>query len=353
MSKADFDIIHFKERLQENLSSEQIADTLDTLLFRALRPIVLHTDYLEQTLAELLPFIASNARRKFSNKSQPELIDTLFSVIVGTNKKAKLKKLRELRLERTVYFHCFNTLEHILDEYNSVVIEYVNTPISADSKALRYKHQQKLASIERNLGLHEGKSLHAVLSKALFWRGVTLDFKGMVMEKFVRLAHVNSAKAAAQTSLDIDKQDLFKDFILSISKAIDKYNPEKGALTSYIMWWFMDAKTPSNPHNTHEYGVSFHIPSAQRKKALADGTLTVSNLSSSIDSVTVGDVRDTNRDLLTKLIEDEDSTRSSNLAAKADVHKLAVLVHEIAYKLSPAEIAALRNTIPSANLVNR
>lgn len=339
-----FDIVHFKERLQENLSSEQIANTLDTLLFRALRPVVLYTNHLEQTLAELLPFIVSNARRKFSNKPQEVLIDTVFSVIVGTNKKAKLKLLRELRLERTVYFNCFNSLEAIYKAYMQIVVAYINTPINKDTIKIRYSYQQQISSIERRIGLHADCNLQSVVNKALFWRDSTLEFKGMIMEKFIRLAHVNAAKAAASTSLDIDKTDLFKDLVLSTSKAIDKYNPEKGALTSYIMWWFMDAKTPSNPHNSHEYGVSFHIPSAQRKTALANNTLTVSNLSSSLDGTSVKEVMDNEEDVLTRLIHQEDSVRSSNLAAKSDRNRLAVLLHDIRYVLSAEEIQALKDT---------
>jgi len=338
------DLLSLKERLSENLSSAQLADTLDDLIFAALKPIMLATDHIEQTLAEMLPFVASNGRRKFAVMAQADLVNALFSVINGTDKKEKLKLLRSVRLERTIHFSCLKSFELLAGRHTKAEIELIHTPHSDTTK--RYKLREEMKAIERRLNLRQGKNLFSVQAKAHYWHNQALEFKGMIIEKYVRLAYTDSMKAQADTELQIDLDDLFKNYVLAIPKAIDKFDPQKGALTSYIRWWFMDASTPFKS-NSHEYGVNYHVPTAQRKKLLANGTSGFSNFSVALDDNTQSSNEDENG-VLDRMIHDEDTKQLHNLAVRADQHRMAVLTMEIPYHLSADEKATLIATVVKA-----
>ena len=106
----------------------------------------------------------------------------------------------------------------------------------------------------------------------MFWGKRIYAFRNMIVEKYIRLARVEANKAHAGTGLQVSKDDLTRDLILSIFKAINKYDPQKGTLTSYIKWWFMDAKTNQSHH---EEGVAYVIPSQSRAKLLEQGVINI------------------------------------------------------------------------------
>ena len=91
-----------------------------------------------------------------------------------------------------------------------------------------------------------------------------LKFKNMIIQKYLKLAYKHTVNSIYTTGLLLDKDDLFKELILSITKSIDKYNPKKGALTTYIQWWFRNAKI--NPEFGHEYGQTYSVSVTTRRK---------------------------------------------------------------------------------------
>jgi hypothetical protein len=339
-SQSTTDLLSFVERMPDNHSSAKLAAVLDTLIFKFLHPIMFNTDHVEQTLVEMLPFVYSNARRKFSNMERPLLIDGIASVIAGKNKKEKFKILRSLRLERTIYFNCFSSFVTTTSKHQALLEEYLKTP--RKNKTKRFDLLLQIKTIEKNVGLRPNKSLYSVRMKTIYWADRAYDFKKMLVEKFIRLSFVEAKKAASETGLSIDEEQLFKDLVIAVHKAIDKFDSEKGTLTSFIKWWFMDAKTPYR--NAHEYNTAFSMPTAQRKLMLGRGQQ-VGNLSVEMSDDTVKDIEYAGPDLLNQLIENENDTRVSNIAAMADEYKLACIVNDIHYIPNEKELAMLKSTI--------
>jgi hypothetical protein len=330
------ELLSFKERLDSNYSSDQLSETLDDLIFKALRPIFFTTDHVQQTLVEMLPFVASNARRKFTNMPRGEFVDSLFTVITGHNKEANFKLLRKIRLERTVFFACIASFDNITADYETIIRYYFKTPVG--DRATRFSLQQQMHHIENQLVADPNISLFSTRREVLFWNNQALDFKQMITEKFIRLAFLDSAKASAETGLNIDDDSLFKDYIVSISKAVNKFDSSKGTLTSFIRWWFLDAKTSSKGH---EYAVAFSVPTAQRAKMLASGVV---NFAQMIDEDTENN-DGTNVNVLDNIISRETESLNGNIAIAADRHKMASLIHDIAYTFSEADKAALHATM--------
>lgn len=347
---SNFEILGFQERLTENLPSVQIANTLDDLLMRAMQPLLFATDYFERTLVEMLPFVASNARRRFVYLEQQDFVDVLFSLIASTNKDEKFAVISKLKMERTVYFDCLRSFERLGQQYTTLLQRYMTTP--KKDTAERWRAWSALTAIEKNVGLLPGHSFLGVYRQVFFWHQQATLFKGMVAEKFIRLAFVDSGKAVSETALHIDRKDIFHNFMLSTARAIDKYDASRGALTSYIRMWFMDAKTAKG--NSHEYNTSFSVPTPMRKKLLAEGRM-VGNLSVQMDED--AENAPTNQPtLIDSLIEAQELDRVSNIAVRADPFGLASLIHDIPYHLTDDDKKLLADTValrPPDDLVKK
>ena len=64
---ATYQLLQFKEQIKDNLSSAQIAGTLDELLRRAISPLINNTMLVEWFFADVLTYSVHNSRRKISN----------------------------------------------------------------------------------------------------------------------------------------------------------------------------------------------------------------------------------------------------------------------------------------------
>ena len=331
-------LLALKERIPFNPSSKQISDTLDDILFRAVKPILFNTYHVEKTLAEILSFVCVNNRRKISNLSQQNLVDALYTIIIAADNNVKLKILQSIRLERSIYFAILSSFEKISETYFKAFYGLLNSP-SAENKAIC---EQAIEQIDNYFGKKTSLPLFYTFRRSKYWHESASTFKGMVVEKFVKLAYNESKKAASNTRLDIDSNDIFKNYVLSISKAIDKYDPDKGTLTQYIKWWFMDAGLSSN--NSHEYGVAYKVPT-QIRKALLSSNRGFTNFNSILDDENFANTSEPS--VLDNLIDVETKKSIIRLCMHADVEGDVCLVMGLEYPLSGKERQILSDTMLS------
>ena len=336
---ADFALLQVNERLSENLSSLQIADVLDELLFNAMEPVVEGTNILESILVEVLPFTATNARRKFSSlESHQDFIDHLFSFMV-VNKKHKMKLIKQARMERTLYFKALDIFEQTTAPLPTLMKQYIT--LNHKRVIERGNVVAKIDKICRTIGANI-TSIYAYRQKAVFWHYHATQFKQMICEKFVRLSYNEALKESKMTKLTISRGDLFRDLLVSTSKAIDKYDTNKGPITSYIKWWFKDAKTQSR--NGHEYNTAFQMSAAQRKMMLNNGQA-INNLTVELNDTIASEVADDKASALDNMIDFERDTFVQKIAVKADPFGFACLMQDIHYELSEQERTAMRETM--------
>jgi len=324
MRSANSSLFSVTEQLQDNYSSSQLAETLDDLLFKFLDLLLKNTTILEYTLVELLVHICTNSRRKFSNVEVNDLQDTMFSFIVCEEK--NLKTLREMRLERTIYFK-------LLEDFEAIARVYLDEVASSLKGKTR---SPKIAEIEKNY-MSSNKNFYSVCAGTLFWSKRIYAFRNMIVEKYIRLARVEANKAALQTGLTISKDDLTRGLIISIFKAINKYDVQKGPLTGYIKIWFMDAKTN---HSYHEDGVAYTIPSQARQKLLNSGTV---NIYEPICENTENIIEE---DTLIDTIErEQDHIVIGNISNRADSYKVFALLNNLRYTITADDRQALAETM--------
>jgi hypothetical protein len=331
MVSANTALLKVKEQLNENLSSVQIARTLDTLIFKSLTSLIQHTNHLEYVSVELLYHIFHNMRRKFSNKPHDELRDALFSFIVNKKKTGKAVEIRRLGLERSIYFKILRSFETDARIYTTDMERAVVTGQKTEA----------MKQIEIKYRAADSPGFYNACTNALFWANRAFRFRNMIVEKFIRLAYVEAKKAQVKTGLTISFDDLYRNMVLSIFKAIDKYDPEQGPLTSYIKWWFLDAK---NGDAGHEEGVAYSIPLSVRKKLISEGVV---NIYAPIDE-TVEKNKDDTVSILDRLAEEQDTKALHNIVARADTQKIFSLFFGVAYSLTPEDKDALRATLTAA-----
>ena len=334
MHNANYQLLKVKEQISENLSSVQIANILDDLIMRCLKPLVKNTKYLEYSLLELLPYIFLNQRRKLSNRPTEDLRNDIFTFIMIDDFDEKIKILKRLRLERSVYLTVLSSVEEVSKKY----LEEINSNLNHIQKIEEYD-EEKLSSMYFHL--YVKGDFYETAQSVIYWLNYVYKFRAMIVEKFIRLAYIESVKMASSTELNIDQTDLFRDLIVSIHKAIDKYDPEKGALSSYVNIWFMEAKT--NIKNTHEYGVAYQMPTGQRKRMIEDGS--VQSITLPLNDEIAESIEDQTQNILENIIEDENEFIMHNLACRADIHKIYCLTNNIRYTLTNEDLIKQKQSL--------
>lgn len=241
------------EKLRDNLTGAQIARILDKLIWRALQPILVVTNYGRQLSGEILLQIYGDSRRVVSQLPRHELINRLFTTAVLPQQERHVSCFRSLCLERGLLF--------LLVEY----FLYKTKPLLKLEERYWQDPEETLININKivfNMG--NISRINAAIHWVNDFSKEYLSFRKYIMEKFYRLARVEGSKARAVTGMTIDIGDLENNYLFAISKAIDRYSPDRGTLVPYIKWWFTNAKTGNE--FPHQYGESYSLPINERRR---------------------------------------------------------------------------------------
>jgi len=224
---------HTKERITDNWTSAQYSEVLDRLLYESIDPIIRSSNYVDQWIAAILSWYACDARRKISNVGRNKLLTLMMLFITSKDPETKILILRSMRLER-------NLLSGIVTNWRTFTSDYRRLSDSLfddkSKKVALYLKQVEVSVLATG-------SIYGVISTVDFWFNHYTHFKDQLLEKYTRLALIKSKEFYVQTGHVLDLDDIIQIFMVSTSKAIDKYDVQKGSLTSYIQTWFKDART--------------------------------------------------------------------------------------------------------------
>lgn len=299
-----------KESISDNYSSSQYIDVLDTLLFKALKPIILNTDYIDKFLVELTHLSILNHRRKISNLSRESFVTHTFMYLVS-DKKDKYKIIKKMKLERTF-------ISFVVNSFLSELKDYYDTSVKAANNAPNQKVRKTL--MEKNVLVSEDCSLWSVITEVTLYLNESKNFKKQIVEKYVRhilLAAQNHYKVN-NSKMELD--EIIQTMFVYASHAIDKYDQSKGTLTSYISTWLQHAR---NQSGVNELETSFLLPHAKRNE--------IKNSSVSLESIE-------NLELETREDENNDIEKVRQLAKLADPLGFARIAMDIQEYLTKDEI---------------
>ena len=264
-----------QETIKDNYSSAQYMQVWDELLYNALSPILSCSNIAEIILSDVLHFYTENHRRKISSLKKEEAL-TNFFLFLAAPSSMKVKRLMALRLERSVLRLIISSFLEKTKLYQELEIEKARNPNNS-------RTQDFIKTIEIKIGFNKTEDLYSTISTVKFWDNQAATFKNQLLEKYTRLIVTNAQSFYAENNSSMKLDDIIQNLFVFTSRALDKYDSEKGTLTTYIQNWLLHAK---NISAVQEDGTAFLLPSAKRGE--------IENISVSIDDKEVLQLEDEN-----------------------------------------------------------
>jgi hypothetical protein len=103
--------------------------------------------------------------------------------------------------------------------------------------------QSKIYQIERSIGIRHNSSLYGVIKEASFWYEKARKFKGMIMQKYTRLALNHAQLTYKDYNHYVELDDVVQTYLVVVSRAIDRCDARQGVLTTFITNWFKSARS--------------------------------------------------------------------------------------------------------------
>jgi hypothetical protein len=245
------ELLGSKEKLTKNLSSKQIITILNLLLNTTAAPLFEHCSLMRQLILQAMLQTQLDHRRKISVHSKENTAGLIIYAIVNRDFTA----LKLCELDRGVLFKATDMVYNLLLQALPLEQALLKRP-----KNITLINQQ--IALARQIGV----SIN-LLTPLARWTGLYyklyLQFKEQVLAKYIKFAWQEANRARALTGLYVDINELFKNYLLAYSRAIDKCDANQGTLTHYIQQWMMSAR--SSPEHSHQYGEAYTLPSNIRK----------------------------------------------------------------------------------------
>lgn len=305
----------------KNMTGEQIQKILDFFLYQALEALMLRSDIFDDQIAYILTIAANNRKRKVSALEKGELIGTLAACLATDNRKLKFEMFKHCHVER-LFVHGFLG-KVINDKLNQNYLRMYGQYVSGD-----FKLKAQLDDIaEVNFGTTRDEAW-TILNHLRSFLEKFFEYRTTIMDNYMKMSTVQAnsfIKGSPNGTYDFN--DLRQSILKATLTALDKYDSSKGALTTYINWWVLNAQTSSAEH---EYGIAYTIPQAHKRKIAKTGAADV-NFSTSLDAL-VGEDDFNLHEALTDGVEvarevegNFETERMRRLAKSVDIDGLAGL----------------------------
>lgn len=341
--------------LTKNLSGGQIQEVLDFLIIESLAPIVKNSSIFDAQICYLLSLVTRNRKRKISALDRETLISMLCSYIETNDYEKKILILTTAKIERG-FFYTF--VVNFLQEVNGYTDLYQKWVCEADD-AEHERLGMRLTVIEQSVGVTRDK-LFPTINICSDWLELAYEFRNSIISNYIRHAYKHAKAFCANKSRNFDFNDVHQNLLTAVTKAIDKYDSSKGAVTSYINFWLLNAMT-SNLEHGHEYGIAYSIPYTQRR-ALVNGTSMEVNFSVSLEQQLTSDREDGGPTVLSHLVgstgadvgleQQQEMDLIRYLAKHADIRGMARLYQGIDEYFSPKEEQQMLQNMIREGLVN-
>lgn len=265
--------------LLDNLTGGQIQEVLDTLILAAISPIILHSKLFDTQVVYLLGLVTKNRKRKLSALPREEFISILCQYLSTKDPQKKLALIETAKIERGFLY---NFVVNVLKKVDQVVVLYQKR-LTCTDKAESIRLSKKIAITTKSLGI-SADNIYCIHLQSSDYLALAYEFRNSIVNNYVRYAYKQAKAFCSSKTNTFDFQDVWHNFLTAITKAIDKYDCSKGALTSYIKWWILNVQTSSSSEHSHEYGTAYSIPQLHRKK-LATSDATNINFSISLNAI--------------------------------------------------------------------
>ena len=321
-----------------NLTGGQIQEALDFLIYKGLEPVVLYSNIFDIQLVHLLGVASTNKKRKISALPREEFLNVVSNALLTNDRELKLRLITEARIERGFVYRF---LVGFIEATAGYIDNYTKKLCCSDYGEIQ-RLERKISSVERHVGFTRAH-LFSTIRVVTGYVNLAYEFRNQIVTQYVRHAYKQAHKFCKEKSGHFDFEDLNQTLMAAITKAIDKYDSSKGALTSYINYWILNAMTYSNPQFGYEYGVSYSIPQVHRK-AIQGSKASEVNFSVSLEK-TVGEDDSSLKDFLIgslgvdkELEEHDELTTMQYLVKTADPEGIVRLYYDLGEHFSYREL---------------
>lgn len=339
---SDLNHLLAQEGLKHNLSGRQIMSILDRLLRGALQPIVNLTNLARRGLCDALVQFSFDSRRRFGSLERQETIDSLFSSVVTQRSRDHARLVLTMSMDRSVG-----------SQIVAMFLKRTRGLADIERRAqLGIDVRPTLSSLGRSIGCSEPERLPAARVWAQHYMDLYEEFKSRVVFKYNRLIISQARAAAKHSALPMDMEETVKNYGMAVAKALDKYNADRGALTSYVQQWLKNERT--NPEFDPRYAQSFGLSGGSRRDVASrysSGASGVNNfaLSLSVDSVQRQAEERESEDYSTadeRVLQAEHVDKMRRLAGWARNSKITMLALGIQFVPEYGELSQLRAQAP-------
>jgi hypothetical protein len=332
-----------------NLTGGQIQEVMDGLLYHCLAPIIKYTDAFDQQLTYMVHLIISNKKRRPYSCEKDNALTYIVKSLHCTDRDTKIDLVRKLKLERNfVYMFIQKFVERYYRPYMKLYAEFINGSEQA---------RAKLEILCKEVGCKNRTDMYRVLTHCnRYLPEFKSYFQSIVNDYLLFCTQQAKVSLTASNGRNYDFGDLKQNFLRNVIVAINKYDCGRGALTGYIKFWIMNARTSGA--SEHEYGIAYIVPQTKRRD-IANGCTHDVNFSISLDQQSDEEDGEGLHDKIGGLTEEldgeMDTSRKVNrlalLAKSADPYGVARLVMDLPEVFTPEETEKMRS-ICKTNRVN-
>ncbi len=243
-----------------NLTGGQIQEVLDFLIYGGLEPIIRNSSVFDIQLVHMLSVASTNKKRKISALSQDAFINKMCTALITDDISLKLECIASSKMERGFVYNFLVNFLNAASDYNDLYTRYLTCQTHVEKALL----DKRLASIERALSFSRSDLFH-VLNRCRKYVELAYEFRNKIVCQYIKHAYKQAHAYCKAKGKNFDFDDVYQSLMAAITKALDKYDSSKGALTSYVNYWVLNALTYANANYGHEYGVAYLIPQSQKK----------------------------------------------------------------------------------------
>ena len=266
-----------------NLTGHQISVLFNSISNQILYSLNLYTSVLDSNMAQILSWVASNRRKKISSIKRETQLQYLYYFLSTNDVDERYKILKRLRLDKFYIRKLAISFIKLSANYQHLYLRYVGKT-ATEQEILCMSEIELKCTCSRQY-------LYPLLKNLTEFLKLYQDITDIIISKYYKFLWTMVKKRVVSTSRHFDEDELYQNYISAALKALDRYDPNKGALTSYIKLWIKNNQ--QSAEESPEYGIAYELPQLQiqksvrtdsRNKYIQDAT-TEDNFSVSLDSL--------------------------------------------------------------------
>lgn len=242
-----------QEKIAHNLTSFQYLSVLDNMLYEALTPILVNTKFFDVFLSQVIGWQTLNPKRKTCSVGRVGLVTLSTLFFLTMDPKQKLKLVKRMKLHRNILFECIVRWLDLMNNYMQVAGQVGTDDVVSQ---LHDMHEKAL--------MRTGYSLHSTYQTAAFWYKKSKAFKEQIIEKYTRMVISKAQHDYVELGMIEPLNDMVQSYMMTMSKAIDKCDTDRGVLTSYINAWLKSAKNNVEKRASHDTGELYKKTGGQK-----------------------------------------------------------------------------------------